>query len=182
MKPDFPHRMAFTEEEITERVRELASEITAEYEHLQTSEESLLIVSMLKGAFIFLADLIRSIDLEVSIDFMAISSYGPSGARSGVRIEKDLTESIYNRNLLIVEDIIDTGLTLSYILRNLRSRGPSEIRVCTLLDRAVARIAPIEIDFSGFEVGREYLVGYGMDYLQQWRNLPYLCAMEGREA
>jgi hypoxanthine phosphoribosyltransferase len=182
LKPDFPHRLVFREDEIAGRVRELASEINGDYRKRYGPQANLVIVSMLKGAFIFLADLTRHLDFELSMDFMAISGYGPSEARSGVRIEKDLSGSIYNRNILIVEDIIDTGLTLSYILRNLKSRGPAEIRICTLLDRAIARIAPIEIDFKGFEVGREYLVGYGLDHLQKWRNLPYLCAMEGREA
>jgi hypoxanthine phosphoribosyltransferase len=181
LKPGFAHRVVFSEDEIASRVRELASEINIDYRERHGSQADVVIISMLKGAFVFLADLTRHLDLELSLDFMAISGYGPSEARSGVRIEKDLSGSIYNRKILIVEDIIDTGLTLSYILRNLKSREPAEIRICTLLDRAIARIAPIEIDFKGFEVGREYLVGYGLDHLQKWRNLPYLCAMQGRE-
>ena len=112
---------------------------------------------------------------------MAISSYGATDTKSGVRIEKDLSGSIYNQNVMIVEDIIDTGLTLSYILRNLKSRAPAEIKICTLLDRAVARIAPIEIDYRGFEVGREFFIGYGLDYRQKWRNLNYICSPEGLE-
>jgi hypoxanthine phosphoribosyltransferase len=96
-----------------------------------------------------------------------------------VRILKDLSESVYGRDVLIVEDIIDTGLTLSYILRNLKERGPRQLKVCTLLDRTVRRIAPLSIDYSGFEVGEEYLVGYGLDHLQRWRNLRFICSITG---
>lgn len=179
MQPEFSHRIVFTEEEISLRVRELGAEITADYTLRHGPGIQVAIISILKGAFIFLADLIRAIDLDLTLDFMAISSYPGSGHTDGaVRIEKDLSESIYNRNVLVVEDIIDTGLTLSYILRNLRSRAPAEIRICTLLDRAVARIAPIDINYGGFEVGEEFVVGYGLDYLQKWRNLNYICALE----
>jgi hypoxanthine phosphoribosyltransferase len=179
MQPDFPHRVIFTEEQIRSRVGELAREISADYRERPGVEGQLLVVSILRGGFVFLADLVRGMELDISIDFMAISGYGTSSLKSGVRIEKDLSESIYNRSVLIVEDIIDTGLTLTYILRNLRTRYPAEIRICTLLNRAVARIAPVEIDFEGFEIGHEYLVGYGLDYMQRWRNLPFLCAMQG---
>ena len=111
---------------------------------------------------------------------MAISSYRESSlSSSAVRILKDLSESIYNRDVLIVEDIIDTGLTLSYILRNLKERGPRDLKICTLLDRAGRRIAPLHIDYRGFEVGEEYLVGYGLDHLQKWRNLPFICTLKG---
>jgi len=181
MNIPFAHRMVFPEDVIADRVHELGLEIASDHEIRHGPETSLVIVSMLKGAFIFLADLVREMEINLSVDFMAISSYGSSQVKSGVRIEKDLSESIYGRNILIVEDIVDTGLTLSYILRNLKSRGPAEIKICTLLDRAVARIAPIEIDFKGFEIGHEYLVGYGLDYLQKWRNLKYICMLEGLE-
>jgi hypoxanthine phosphoribosyltransferase len=182
MAIDFIGNVVFDEEEIFYRVRELGEEITAYYLSNKNPDIEVTVVSILKGGFIFLADLIRNINLDISVDFMAISSYHQaSQASSGVRIIKDLSMSISERNVLVIEDIIDTGLTLSYILRNLKSRGPNEIKVCTLLDRAIRRIAPLEIDFRGFEVGEEYLVGYGLDYMQKWRNLKHICAMKSPE-
>jgi len=176
---DGAERIVFSEEEISRRVRELGKEITGDYTREHGPGVEVAVVSILKGGFIFLADLIRHIDLDLTVDFMAITSYWESSRGSGsVRIIKDLSESVYEKNLLVVEDIIDTGLTLSYILRNLRSRGPREVKICTLLDRAVRRIAPFEISYRGFEVGEEYLVGYGLDHLQKWRNLRYICALE----
>ena len=179
MDPEFVERIVFTEDEIAGRVRELGEEITADYRRGRGAGR-LAVVSILKGGFIFLADLIRQIDLDLTVDFMAISGYRqPGSASSGVRIVKDLSESVLNREVLVVEDIVDTGLTLSYIMRNLRSRGPSDLKVCALLDRAGRRIAPLEIDYRGFEVGDEYLVGYGLDHLQKWRNLRFICTLKG---
>jgi hypoxanthine phosphoribosyltransferase len=178
MHQELIDRVVFSEERIARRVRELGAEISADYGREGNAE--LAIVSVLKGGFVFLADLIRTIDIDLTVDFMSISSYGETGsASSGVRIIKDLSESIYRRNVLVVEDIIDTGLTLSYILRNLREREPRDLRVCTLLDRNEKRIAPIEIDYRGFEIGEEYVVGYGLDHLQRWRNLRFICTLGG---
>ena len=179
MEQDVIGDIVFSEDQINQRVRQLGEEITGDYRREHGQDTSLMLVSILKGGFIFLADLIRHIQLDLSIDFMAISSYGESTRTSGaVKIVKDLSDSIYNKKVLVVEDIIDTGLTLSYILRNLSSRGPQDIKVCTLLDRTARRIAPLEADYSGFQVGEEYLVGYGLDYLQKWRNLRYICALK----
>jgi len=179
MEAEMIKRVVFTEEEISLRVQELGREITDDYSQQAGPDAAVMVVSILKGGFIFLADLVRHIQLDLSIDFMAISSYGESTRTSGaVKIVKDLSDSIYNKRVLVVEDIIDTGLTLSYILRNLTSRGPMEIKVCTLLDRTARRIAPLKVDYSGFQVGEEYLVGYGLDYLQKWRNLTYICALK----
>jgi len=176
--PEEFDRVVFTTEEISSRVRELGAQITADLD--QDPGSTLAIIGMLKGGFVFLADLVRVIELDLTIDFMAISSYRESTpSSSGVRIVKDLSESIFERDVLIVEDIIDTGLTLSYILRNLKERGPRTLKVCTLLNRTVRRIAPLHIDYSGFEVGEEYLVGYGLDHLQKWRNLRFICAASG---
>lgn len=176
MHPEGFDRVVFTADEIASRVRELGEQITADLP--QEPCRTLAVVGMLKGGFIFLADLLRAIDLDLTVDFMAISSYRESTpSSSGVRIVKDLSESILDRDVLIVEDIIDTGLTLSYILRNLRERGPRALKVCTLLNRTVSRIAPLHIDYSGFEVGEEFLVGYGLDHLQRWRNLRFICSM-----
>lgn len=178
MYPDFPERVLFSEEEITLRVRDMAAAIHADF---RNEPGPLAVVSILKGGFVFLADLIRAVGLDITVDFMAISSYRESRPRSsGVRIVKDLSESIFDRNVLVVEDIIDTGLTLSYILRNLKERSPRRLKVCTLLNRAGSRIAPLPIDYCGFEVGDEFLVGYGLDYLQKWRNLRFICTLTER--
>jgi hypoxanthine phosphoribosyltransferase len=175
MYPELLEHIVFGEEEISQRVRELGAEITADF---KGKPGPLAVVGMLKGGFIFLADLIRTLELELSVDFMAISSYRESSLdSSGVRIVKDLSESIYDRDVLVVEDIVDTGLTLSYILRNLKERGPRDLKVCTLLDRTGSRIAPLHIDYRGFEVGEGFLVGYGLDYLQKWRNLRFICTL-----
>jgi hypoxanthine phosphoribosyltransferase len=157
----------FTSADIKKRISELGIEITEEYRH-----KNLLLVSVLRGGVIFLSDLIKEIDLPLSIDFMSISSYGIDGISTGVvRITKDLDESIEGKDVLIVEDIIDTGLTISYLLRNLRSRYPKSIEICTLLDRDVRRIADIDIKYIGFKIGEKYIVGYGLDYKQKFRNL-----------
>ncbi len=170
----------FTEDQIASRVKEVGEEINRDYRNMGLSEgeeQELVLVNVLKGAFIFLADLIRHLDLPLIVDFLAISSYGSGEEATGVRIVKDLSESIYKRHVLIVEDIVDTGLTLSYVLRNLRARGPRSIRVCTFLDRKVRRIVPLEVDYMCFEVGEEFVVGYGLDHLQKWRNLPFVCLL-----
>jgi len=157
----------FSEQEISERVSDLGREITKNYKG-----SNLLLVSILKGGVIFLSDLIKQIDLPLSIDFMSISSYGIDGTSTGVvRITKDLDESIEGKDVLIVEDIIDTGLTIAYLLRNLKSRYPKSLEICTLLDRDVRRIADIDIKYIGFKIGEKYIVGYGLDYKQKFRNL-----------
>jgi len=160
-------KVLFTSDDIKKRVSELGREITKDYRY-----KDLLLVSVLKGGVIFLVDLIKEINLPLSIDFMSISSYGINGTSTGVvRITKDLDESIEDRDVLIVEDIIDTGLTISYLLRNLRSRYPKSIEICTLLNRDIRRISDIDIKYSGFTIGEKYIVGYGLDYKQKFRNL-----------
>ncbi|MDD3629260.1 MAG: hypoxanthine phosphoribosyltransferase [Actinomycetota bacterium] len=157
----------FSEADLKKRVAELGREITKDYEH-----KNLLAVCILKGGVIFLADLIKEIDLPLSIDFMSISAYGIGDTPTGVvRITKDLDESIEGRDVLIVEDIIDTGLTISYLLRNLKSRFPKSLEICTLLDRDIRRIVDIKIKYAGYRIGEQYIVGYGLDYKQQFRNL-----------
>lgn len=163
-------KILFTAEEIQKKVNELGSSITQDYQN-----KELLLINVLKGGVIFLTDLMRSIDLPVSIDFMAISSYGIITESSGVvRIIKDLEQSIENKNVLIVEDIVDTGLTLNYLIRNLESRNPCNIEVCTLLDRSVRRIIDTPIHYKGFDLPDVFVVGYGLDYAQKYRNLPYI--------
>ncbi len=175
-------RIVFSGEEIASRVQELGAEITRDYLDEYGPEAEAVLVNVLKGGFVFLADLVRCLEFSVVIDFLAITSYAGDGASTGgVRIMKDLTESIYRRDVLVVEDIVDTGLTLSYILRNLSSRKPRSLKVCTFLDRLSSRIVPLQVDYRCFEVGEEFVVGYGLDYGQKWRNLGYVCTLRLEE-
>jgi len=160
-------KILFPSSELEKKVSELGNLITADYKG-----KEILLVSVLRGGIIFLSDLIREIDLPLSIDFMSISTYGINDDTSGVvRITKDLEDSIEGKDVIIVEDIIDTGLTISYLLRNLKSRYPNSISICTLLNRDVRRIANIDIKYVGFSIGEKYIVGYGLDYKQKFRNL-----------
>ncbi len=169
MHPDVKE-IVYTEEQIQQRVRELGAEIAADYEG-----RSLLLVAVLRGAALFLADLARSIDGPVEIDFMAVSSYGSSTKSSGVvRIIKDLDEVIEGRDVLVVEDILDTGLTLKYLLRNLASRKPASLEIVTLLSKAGKQRVPIDCKYTGFAIPDEFVVGYGLDYAERYRNLPYI--------
>lgn len=157
----------FPEEDLRKRVSELGKEITKDYK-----DKNLLLVCILRGGVIFLVDLIKEIELPLSIDFMGISAYGINNTSTGVvRITKDLDESVEGKDVLIVEDIIDTGLTISYLLRNLKSRFPKSLEICTLLDRDIRRIADIDIKYIGYKIGEKYIVGYGLDYKQKFRNL-----------
>ena len=154
--------------QIQARVAELGAQISADY-----SGKDLTVIGILKGSVLFMADLIRAISMPLAIDFMAVTSYGASTTSSGnVRILKDLDSSITGRHLLIVEDIIDSGLTMQYLLNNLASRGAASLRVCTLLDKPERRLTDVRADYTGFAVPNEFLVGYGLDYNQMYRNLP----------
>ena len=159
-----------TEAQIAERVADLGARITADY-----AGRSLTLVSVLKGSLPFMADLMRAIELPLRIDLMEVSSYGESTESSGqVRILKDLSKPIEGRDLIIVEDIIDTGLTLNYLLRYLWERNPASIRVCCLLDKPARRLAEIPIDYIGFTIPDRFVIGYGLDYNERYRNLPYI--------
>ena len=163
-------RILISEEEISKRVKELGEEITAHYQG-----KDLLCICILKGSILFTADLIRQIDLPLHIDFMAVSSYGASTKSSGVvRIMKDLDEAVEGKHVLIIEDIIDTGLTLNYLLENLRNRNAESVKVCTFLDKAERRQVEIVPDFSGFRIPDEFVVGYGLDFAERYRNLKYI--------
>jgi hypoxanthine phosphoribosyltransferase len=163
-----------SKEEIQKRVKELGQEITRDYDG-----QSLLVVCILKGAVNFMSDLIREIDCPLGIDFMAVSSYGNSTTSSGdVMILKDLESSIAGKNLLIVEDIIDTGLTLKYLLENLGARKPKSIKICTLLDKPSKRKIELNIDYNGFTIPDEFVVGYGLDFAELYRNLPDVCILK----
>ncbi len=167
---DAIERVILTEEDVQQRVRELGAEIAADYEG-----NSLLLVAVLRGASLFVADLARAIDGPVEIDFMAVSSYGSQTKSSGVvRIIKDLDEVIDGRHVLVVEDIIDTGLTLKYLLRNLASRKPASLEVVTLLSKPGKQRVPIDCKYTGFAIPDEFVVGYGLDYAEKYRNLPYI--------
>lgn len=157
---------------LQKRVSELGHEISQAYEH-----KDLVLVAILKGSFVFAADLLRAITIEASIDFMAISSYGHQNSSGVVRITKDLDESIEGRNVLLVEDIIDTGLTANYLLQALRRRGPASVDLCALLDKSARRIIDLPIRYRGFEIPDVFVVGYGMDYQQRYRNLPHIAIL-----
>lgn len=159
-----------SEQELKNRIRELGGQISSHYEG-----DDLLLVCVLKGAVTFLADLMREITIPHGIDFMAISSYGASTESSGVvRILKDLDSNIAGRNVLIVEDIIDTGRTLNYITQNLKTRCPKSVRICTLLSKPSRRELDIALDYVGFEIPNKFVIGYGLDFAEIYRSLPYI--------
>ena len=163
-------RVLLSEDEIREKVRELGGKITADYKN-----SNLMLVTVLKGAVVFLADLRRQIDVPAEIDFMVVSSYGSGVKSSGVvKIVKDLDVPLAGKDILIVEDILDSGLTLSYIKELLESRGPRSIRIATLLDKPSRRKVDLQADYIGFSVPDEFVIGYGLDYDEKYRNLPYI--------
>lgn len=158
----------FTEDQIRTRVQDLARQISGDYK-----DRRLVIVSILRGSVFFATDLARQIDLTLSMDFLSISSYG-EGSEGVVRITKDLEENIAGKDVLVIEDIIDTGFTLKYLLRTLGGRNPKSLEVCTLLDRKARRIIDVDLKYVGFEIPDKFVVGYGLDYRQRYRNLPYI--------
>ncbi|MBD3316669.1 MAG: hypoxanthine phosphoribosyltransferase [Chitinivibrionales bacterium] len=161
--------------EIADIVYKLGASITETY---RESTHELVVVGLLKGSFIFMADLVRAIDLPLRVDFMVVSSYGNETRGGNVKIIMDLGESIADKDVLLVEDIIDTGATLATVLDLLRGRGPASLRVCTLLDKPSRRIVKIPIDFKGAEIPDEFVCGYGLDYAQLHRNLPFVCTID----
>lgn len=166
--------LLYTAREIRDRVRELGAAITRDY----AGREPVL-VSVLKGSAVFLADLLLAIGVKARVDFMSISTYGSESQPSGVvRIMKDLDQDIGDEDVIVVEDIVDTGLTLSYLLSVLQARRPSSIEVCTLLDKSVRRITPLEIRYRGFDCPDRFVVGYGLDVGERYRNLPFILAVE----
>lgn len=163
-------RVLLTEKELDAKVHELGRQISADYQG-----KNLLMVSVLKGSIVFMADLMRAISVPCEIDFMSVSSYGTGAKTSGVvKIIKDLDISLEGRELLIVEDILDSGLTLAYVRQMLLDRHPRSIRLCTLLDKPERRKADVYADYKGFDVPDEFVVGYGLDYAEKYRNLPYI--------
>ena len=158
----------FTEDQIRARVRDLARDITADYTGRQ-----LVLVSILRGSVFFATDLSRKIELPLAMDFLSISSYGED-SEGVVRITKDLEENIAGKDVLVIEDIVDTGFTLKYLLRTLGGRNPKSLEVCALLDRRARRIIEMDLKYVGFEIPDKFVVGYGLDYRQRYRNLPYI--------
>ena len=181
LEKDIDH-ILFSEEQLKARVREIAGQIDRDF----AGKEPMLI-SVLRGSFIFMADLMRSITLPCTVDFMAVSSYGAGTASSGqVRIIKDLSEHLEGRDVIVVEDILDSGNTLSYLLQLLQARSPASVRLCTLLDKPSRRTKEVELHYSGFTIPDYFVVGYGLDYAEKYRNLPYIgilkpCVYGGEE-
>ena len=169
--PNF--EILLTAEQIAGRVRELGARIAADY-----AGKELILVGILKGASLFMADLLRQIDLPLSIEFMAVSSYGKAQKSSGeVRIVKDLDVAVEGKHLIVIEDIIDSGLTLSYLLANLRARGAASVKLAALLDKPEPRKISVAVDYVGFVVPNKFLVGYGLDHAERFRNLPFVAIL-----
>lgn len=167
-------KVLVSEEEISKKVKELGKQISKDYKG-----KDLILVCILKGAAIFMSDLARSIDFPVALDFMAVSSYGKTSLSTGeVRIIKDLDYSVENKDILIIEDIIDTGYTLAYLTDNLNKRGAKSVKICTLLDKPERRKVEVPVDYLGFAIPDEFVVGYGLDYAEKYRNLPYVAALK----
>lgn len=166
-----------TEEQIGERVKELGAQISAEY-----GDEAVCLICILKGSVFFTCELAKRITSPVEIEFMSVSSYGSGTQSSGVvRIVNDLVTSIEGKNVIVIEDIIDSGRTLNYLLENLKTRNPKSLKLCTLLDKPDRRVVDVAVDYVGFEIPDEFVVGYGLDYDQKYRNLPYVGFVEIEE-
>ena len=167
-------RVLITKEKIAQRVKEIGKQIATDYKG-----KNPIMICILKGSVVFFADLIREIDIPIDLEFMAISSYGSSVNSSGeVRVVKDTDKSLENRHVVLVEDIIDTGLTLSYLKNMLKSRAPSSLKICALLDKPERRESKIEADYVGFKIPNSFVIGYGLDYNQKYRNMPDVCVLK----
>ncbi len=164
-----------SEADLQKRIKELGAEITKDYEG-----KEIVVLCVLKGGVMFMADLVKYIDVPMKMEFMVVSSYGDEYRSSGVvKIVKDLDEPIEGRHILIVEDIIDSGRTLQYLSNILSERKPASIKICTLLDKKEERISNVEVSYTGFPIGNEFVIGYGLDYKQYYRNLPYIAVNRG---
>lgn len=167
-------RPIVTQEEMRTRIKELGRQITADYEG-----KDLILVGILKGAFAFYADLARAIRVPLRVDFLVVTSYGSKSSTSGkVKMVTDLTEDVAGRDVLLVEDIVDSGLTVQYLMKTLSKRKPKSIKACTLLSKPARRKVDVSVDYIGFEIANQYVVGYGLDYQQKYRNLPYLAVLD----
>ena len=170
-------RVMISEEDVDKRIEELGRQISEDYAGKQVH-----IIGILKGSVFFMCELAKRITVPVSMDFMSVSSYGDGTASSGViKVVKDLDESLEGKDVIVIEDIIDSGRTLSYLLDMLEKRLPNSLRLCTLLDKPDRRVKKVNVDYVGFEIPDEFVVGYGLDYAQKYRNLPYIGVVEGTE-
>ena len=170
-------KVLVSEEEVEKRIRDLGEKISKDYEGKQVH-----LICVLKGGVFFMCELAKRITVPVSMDFMSVSSYGDGTTSSGVvKIAKDLDESLEGKDVLVVEDIIDSGRTLSYLLEILKKRNPNSMKLCTLLDKPERRVMDVNVDYVGFNIPDEFVVGYGLDYAQKYRNLPYIGVVEGEE-
>ena len=170
-------RVLIPEKDVEERITEMGRQISEEYKGRQVH-----LICVLKGGVFFMCELAKKIDVPVSLDFMSVSSYGDGTSSNGVvRIVKDLDESLEGKDVIVVEDIIDSGRTLSYLLELLKKRHPNSMRLCTLLDKPDRRVRDVKVDYVGFEIPDEFVVGYGLDYAQKYRNLPYIGIVDGIE-
>ncbi len=167
-------RVLLSEEEVDTRIREIGEQISRDY-----AGRSIHLVCVLKGGSFFMCELAKRINVPVSLDFMSVSSYGSDTKSSGVvKIVKDLDEPLQGKDVLVVEDIVDSGRTLSYLMEMLQDRGPASLRLCTLLDKPDRRVIDVKVDYTGFQIPDEFVVGYGLDYDQMYRNLPYIGVVE----
>ena len=170
-------KVLVSEEEVEKRIRDLGEKISKDYEGKQVH-----LICVLKGGVFFMCELAKRITVPVSMDFMSVSSYGDGTTSSGVvKIAKDLDESLEGKDVLVVEDIIDSGRTLSYLLEILKKRNPNSMKLCTLLDKPERRVMDVNVDYVGFNIPDEFVVGYGLDYAQRYRNLPFIGVVEGVE-
>ena len=170
-------RIMLTEEEVDKRIKEIGEQISKDY-----AGKKIHLICVLKGGVLFMCELAKRISVPVSMDFMSISSYGNSTESSGIiKIIKDLDESITGEEVLVVEDIVDSGRTLNYLLEMLKDRKPASLRLCTLLDKPERRVVEVNVDYTGFQIPDEFVVGYGLDYAQKYRNLPYIGVVEQDE-
>ena len=167
-------RILISEEEILRRAREIGQQITKDYKG-----EEVVVLGTLKGSLLWMSDVVKNINLDVKLDFIQASSYGSSTISSGVvKVGYEPSENMYNRNVIIMEDIVDTGNTLSYIVKKLEERNPKSVKICTMLDKPSRRVSDIKADYIGFEVENLFIVGYGLDYDQRFRDLPYIGYLE----
>lgn len=170
-------KVMFSEEEVAKKIKELGDKISEDY-----AGKELHLICVLKGSVFFVCELAKNITIPVTIDFMSVSSYGDGTSSSGVvKIAKDLDEALEGKEVLVVEDIVDTGRTLSYLLEILEKRKPGSMKLCTLLDKPSRRVVDVNVDYTGFQIPDEFVVGYGLDYAQKYRNLPYIGVVEGVE-
>lgn len=169
-----------SEKEIKERTAVLGEEISA---HYAAEGGEVVVIGILKGSFVFMADIVRAIDLPVAMDFIGLSSYGDETHSSGVvRLTQDLSKPIAGKHILVVEDIVDTGLTMRYLLENLQTRGPASVKLCSLLEKPEKNKSGIVVDFLGFSIPDRFVIGYGLDYAEKYRNLPFVGVLESPDA